>query len=124
MFHGFRVAPNVGDSVKWPLTDLRRLGLADHDCPGGAQAPHQLGVLADWLVLPAAAKLSRVAGQVDVVLDRDRHAKQRTRPSPASRSDIGRICLPQRLLGKQHAKGIERRLGILDSSQGEFDQLP
>ena len=60
-----------------PLADLGRLGLADDDRPGPTQSPHQLGVGAAGGDLAAATERGGVAGEVDIVLDRNRHAEQR-----------------------------------------------
>ena len=97
--HGLRVAPKAGPSVKghWPISGALRL--ADDDRAGGAQAPHRLGVGPAWPVLAGAAERGRVAGEVDVVLDRDRHAEQR-RPlaggqAPSAASASASACSSQ-----------------------------
>ena len=80
---GLRVAPKVGDSVKchWPTSGAWVLPtmIAPPRAGGGpARRPSGSPDLA------AAAERGRVAGEVDVVLDRHRHPEQRRPLSPPS----------------------------------------
>ena len=87
VFQGLRVAPCSGVSVKcqWPTSGAWVLPIDDR--ARLAQAPHHLGV-APRRAAAAAAEGGRVAGEVDVVLDRDRDAEQRRarRSAPSRRS--------------------------------------
>ena len=63
-----------------------------------------------------------VAGDVDVVLDRDRHAEQRPLLAP-SQPRLGLLGLEQRFLGEHRAEGVELRVDPLDPLQAEAHQL-
>ena len=104
-----------------PLADLGRVGLADRDCAGRAQAAHHLRV-ADRGAAAAAAEGAGVARQVDVVLDRDRHAEQR-RVVVLAETAVGLLGGRQRLLGADHAEGVEGLLGRLGTLERRLDQL-
>ena len=104
-----------------PEPDLRRMGLADRDRARLAQAPHHLGV-AHGRLAAAAAEGTGVAGEVDVVLDRDRDAEQRRTvflPEPA----IGFLGGGQRFLGADDAERVQGVLTRLGPLERRLDQL-
>ena len=71
-----------------PQHHLGHRGLADDDCARRAQPPHHLGVVGLGGPVGGGAVCRHLAGDVDVVLDRDRHAEQRqplTRVEPGLR---------------------------------------
>ena len=74
---GLRVAPkaSVSEKCHWPTSGA--LVLPTTIAPGLAQAADRLGVALGGAVLAGAAERRRVAGEVDVVLDRHRHPEQR-----------------------------------------------
>jgi hypothetical protein len=106
-----------------PLADLGRVGLADHDRAGRAQAADRLGVARGHPVLAGAAERSAVTGEVDVVLDRHRRPQQR-RALAGAEAAIGLVRVGQGLLVADDAEGVERRLRGLDSAQRPLSQLP
>ncbi len=105
-----------------PLADLGRVGLADHDRPRLAQAPHDLGVALGGRAGPTTAEPGRVSGEVDVFLDRDRDAKER-RPLALGDPAVRGLRLLQRLLGADHPERIQVALGGFGPSQRVLDQL-
>ncbi len=84
--HGLRVTPNVARLGERPQRQLGHVGLADDHRARLAQAAHDLGVRARGLAVGVGAERGHLAGDVDVVLDRDRHAQQRALAAPAPRA--------------------------------------
>jgi hypothetical protein len=105
-----------------PLPELRRRGLADDHRAGRFQPPHGLGIAGLALERPRAPERGRLAGEVEVVLDR--HGRPQERESLAGRAaPIGLIGLDQRRLGAHAPERIQRRLACLDLAQRGLDQL-
>ncbi len=104
-----------------PKPDLRRVGLADRDRSRLTQTPHHLGVAHRWLAA-AAAEGTGVAGEVDVVLDRDRDAEQR-RAVLLAEPAIGLLGCLQRFLGADDAEGVKPLLTCLGLLERRLDQL-
>ena len=87
-----------------PQHHLGHRGLADDDCARLAQPPHHLGVVCVGGPVGRAAVRRHLAGDVDVVLDGDRHAEQR---QPLTRVEAGLRGgrLPTRGVGQHDAVG-------------------
>ena len=120
--HGLRVAPKVGVSVNGDDLQLGDVRLADDHRAGGAQAAHDLGVLARGLAVGVGAVGGDLAGDVGVVLDRDRDAEQRARVAAAAAA-VGLVGLDQRALGEHDAEGVERRVEPRDALEAGLGQL-
>ena len=121
--HGLRVAPHVCDSVScghrassgmfvWPTTIA----------PARAQAADGLAVRRGRLPDHAGAVRRQFAGDVHVVLDRDRHAEQRRRPALAQAGLRG-LGLGERALGAYGAERVDRRIQAGDALEAELDEL-
>ena len=70
-------APRLRLGEVRPQRQLGHVRLADHDGARGAQAAHDLAVGGGGLADHTGAVRGQLAGDVHVVLDRDRHAEQR-----------------------------------------------
>ena len=101
--HGLRVTPNVGDSVQGVIVSSGTLVLPRITAPGRAQAADDLAVGGGGAAVGVAAPRGQLAGDVHVVLDRDRHAEQRP-PVARLGAAVGLVSLGQRPL-------VERRCG-------------
>ncbi len=121
-FQGLRVTPQVADSVKPQIASSGSVRLADHDRARLAQASHDLAVGPGRLVEAVGAVGGDVAGHVDAVLDRDRHAEQRPL-LPRLQPRLGLLGFEQRLLGEDDAKGVQLRIEARDPVQAELHQL-
>ena len=75
-----------------------------------------------WNV-PEQPKFGRLAGEVHVVLDRDRDAEQRQRGRPARAAAVGLVGLGARGLGAHAAEGVQLRLARVDARERRVDQL-
>src|SRR5581483_1644713 len=94
-----------------PHRELRHLRLADDNAARIAQPPHELVVALDGPVRGRGRALAcRQAGDVDVVLDRDRNTGERER-----RVDAGGLC--ERLLASQRLEGVEAWLELVDACE-------
>ena len=117
--------PERGPAGERPLTQFAGVGLADDDGAGGAQAAHHLGVGVGVGDLAVGAEPGRHAGDVDVVLDRDRDAEQGEGRIALSGSAFairgGR--LGERGVAQHHAEGVERGLAGLDRVERPADQV-
>ena len=102
--------------------ELAQRGLAEDHRAGGAQAPDDLGVGGRCRWLTAGAVRGDLAGNVDVVLDRDRHAQQRT---PLSVLEALQCCvsLLECAFGAHGDERAQRRVQPLDPRQVELRQL-
>ena len=120
-FHGLRVCPNAGPSVNGHCPSSDVLVLPTITAPGGAQPPHRLAVLRRRLELPGAAEQRRLARDVHVVLDRDRHAEQR-RALTGGPAGVGLRRLRERRLGAHHPERAQV-LGRRDPRQRVLHQL-
>jgi hypothetical protein len=69
-----------------------------------------------------AAEGGRLAGDIDIVLERHRHAEQR-QPLARPQAALGQACFRAGRLRAQEAEGIERLLRGRDSLQGRVEQL-
>ena len=104
--------------------ELDRMRLADHDQPGGDQAPGERGGTGR----PPLAPNLRAAGRnppldLDQILERDRYAVQRA--DTMSRSDrlVGRLSGEPRLLGVHLDKGMELCIRRLDPRERGIDDI-
>jgi hypothetical protein len=110
-----------GSLREGPLTKLWRVGLAyDHRsrCP---QSLHRGAVAALGIEAACTAESRLLPGEVDVVLDRDWHAKQR-QTLPLSQAPVCSGGLRNRLLREHAPEGAKRALP-LDPAQRQRDQL-
>ena len=120
--HGLRVTPNVGDSVHGVIVSSGTCVLPRITAPGRAQAADRLGVGGRRRPVGAAAEGGHLAGDVAVVLDRDRDAQQRPGIArPGAR--VGLVGLGQRALVEGDAIGVERRVEPPDPLQVQLGQL-
>ena len=105
-----------------PLAELGRRRLADDHGAGRAQAAGDLavGLLAGELA--ATAEGRRLAGEVHVVLDGDRHAQQWSALAIGAPA-VGLGSLARAALGADDAKGVEVGLGRVDAAQRGVDEL-
>ena len=116
-----RVPGVAGDPVGRRLGEaadrqLRQQRQADDDRPRLAQPPHHLGVGLRRLVEAVGAVRVDLAGDVDFVLDRDRHSQQR--PLLAGlQPRLGLLGLEQRPLGEDLAERVQLRVESLDPLQ-------
>ncbi len=69
-----------------------------------------------------AAERGYLAGDVDVVLDGDRHTEQGALPSGAP-ARIGLVGFEQRALGEHDPESIQLPVEALDPLEIELDQL-
>ena len=90
--------------------------------PGGAQPRDDVGVDGARAAVRRAAPGGHLAGDVHVVLDRNRHTQQRALlPGRAAR--VGLVGLGQCALGEDDAVGVEPRVQALDALEGGLDDL-
>ena len=108
--------PEPGPAGEGPLAQLAGVGLADDHRAGGLQAAHHLGVLGGRRDIAGRAEERGLAGDVDVVFDRDRHAQQR-RPVAVGAAAVGLGGTGQRRLGEHHTECVQRRLAGFDGLQ-------
>src|SRR5439155_1032573 len=101
-----------------PDRELGDVGLADHDRAGLAQPADDLAVGSGGLPDHGGAEARRLAGDVLVVLDRDRHPVQRTSVAVAER-----VGVRTRPLGEDDPKRVEPRVQVLDALQARVDEL-
>ncbi len=106
-----------------PDAQLGHIGLADHDRAGLAQLAHDLGIRGRGdVAVGVAAERGYLAGDIDVVLDGDRHTEQRAAPSGAA-ARVGLVGFEQRALGEHDAEGIQLPVEALDPPEVKLDQL-
>ena len=119
---GLRVAPKAGPSVNghWPISGV--LVLPTITAPAARSRRTELAVGRLGAGTRPAAERGRLAGHVDVVLDRDRHPEQR-QPLAGGEAPVRGVGLGERGLRAQAAEGVERGLGRLDPRQRRLDQL-
>ncbi len=122
VLQGLRLAPNAALSVKghWPTSGAWVLPITTAPASRSRRTTSASRSAGGWR--PAAAELRRLAGQVDVVLDRHRDAEQR-RAVAAREAAVGLLGLGDRLLGAHRPGTVDPRLGLLGASQREVDQL-
>ena len=111
-----------GPAGEWPLAQLAGIGLTDDHRTGGLETAHHLGVLGGRLDMAGRAEEGGLAGDINVVLDRDRHTEQR-RPVAVGAAPIGLGGVGQRRLGEHHPEGVQRRLAHVDGLQRATNQL-
>ena len=113
--HGLRVTPYVGDSVKPVAISSGTCVLPMITAPAARSRRTTSESAGCDRRVAVAAVAGDLARDVDVVLDRDRHAQQRARVSPAA-APVGLVGLDQRLLaearrGTRSAAGPGARSG-------------
>jgi hypothetical protein len=96
--------------------------LADDHRPGCAQAAHDLGVARRRRSAGGGAATGRLAGHVDVVLDRDRHAEQRA-PVTGPAARVGLIGFDQGPLGEHDTEGVHTAVDPGDAVEGGLRDL-
>ncbi len=105
-----------------PDRQLRHVRLAEHDRPRVAQPPHHLGVLAARAAVRRGAPGGRLTADVDVVLDRDRHAEHQALVARAA-ARVGLVGLGQRALGEHDPPGVQLRVEPGDPVEVGLHQL-
>ena len=117
----------AGDAVGGRLGEaadrqLRHQGQPDDDRARLAQPPHHLRVVGGGLGEAVGPVRVDLAGDVDLVLDRDRHPEQG--PLLAGLQPcFGLLGFEQRLLGEHLAKCVQLRVEAGDSVEAQLDQL-
>jgi len=96
-----------------PLPELRRVRLADDDRARLLDLSDQLAVGVLDLEVAGASERGRLAGQIDVVFDRDRNAEQR-RLLTRGATPVGLLRLGERRFRTDAAKRVDAALGGLD----------
>ena len=114
----------VGDGLdKGQDAQLGHARLADHHGARCPQPARQLGILVGGLVARPVGAIGRgLPGDVEAVLDRDRHPQQRTVVAldPAG---VGLVGLGQGALGHDDPERVEIRVVLLDAPEVELGQL-
>ena len=109
VFHGLRGGAERDGLGERPDRQLRHVRLADDDRAGLAQPRDDVGVDGPRAGVRRAAPARRLAGDVGVVLDRDRDAEQRALLAGAA-AGVGLVGLGERALGEDDAVGVELRI--------------
>ena len=105
--HGLRVAPHVCDSVSCGHSASSGMFVLPTMIAPAARRRRTTSQSArGGLVDHAGAVRRQLAGDVHVVLDRDRHAEQR-RASPAAQPRLRGVGLGERAFGAHHAEGVD-----------------
>ena len=120
--HGLRVAPNVAVSVNGHSVSSGTFVLPITTAPASRRrrttsASARAGP--PWALVPARGHL---AGDVDVVLDRDRHAQQRALAAGRA-ARVGLVGFQQRALGEHDPEGVQQRVVARDALEVELDEL-
>ncbi len=104
-----------------PERELVQVGLADEHRAGLAQVGDRRRIaFGDVAVAHARRRGRRHAADVEQVLDRDRHAVQRTAVVAGGQLLIGLARLPQRLVGHHEDERVQPRVVGLDAAQASF----
>ena len=102
---------------------LGHVRLADHDRPRRARAAHDLRVRARGLAVGVRAERRHLAGDVEFVLDRDRHAQQRALAVPRAAPSVGLVGFQSRPLREHDPEGVQLGVVALDPLQVDVHQL-
>jgi hypothetical protein len=105
-----------------PQRELGHVRLADDDRAGGAQTAHGLAVRGRRLGHEAGPVGRQLAGDVHVVLDRDRHAEQR-RPVAGAQALLRHPRLLQRALGAHDPEGLQLAVQAIDAVEVQLGEL-
>ena len=117
------MTPHVGDSVQGNGAQLGHVRLADHDRPRGARAAHDLRVLARGLAVGVRAERAHLAGHVEFVLHRDRHAQQRALAVARAAARVGLVGFHPHALVEHDPEGVQLGIQPLDPLQADVHQL-
>ena len=104
---------------------LGRVGLADDDAAGLAEARHQGRVARSrhGLRVQRRAEGGRQSGSILKVLDPDRDPCQWTRVATRSDDLVDRGGLSERLLGVDGDEGVDEPVELFDRLQAVLDEL-
>ena len=105
-----------------PEGQLGHVRLADDHRARLAQAADDLGVGACRVAVGVRAERRHLAGDVDVVLDGDRHPQQRPLVAAAA-ARVGLVGLQPRALGEDDTEGVRGRVQARDPLEVELHQL-
>ena len=119
---GLRVTPNVGDSVHGVTVSSGTFVLPRITAPAVRRRRTISASAARRAVVGVAAEGGHLAGDVHVVLDRDRDAEQRPRVA-ALGARVGLVGLRQRALVEGDAVGVELAGRAVDAVQVELGEL-
>jgi hypothetical protein len=101
----------VRDCRTGAVCKLMHVELAEHDRAGGFEPRHDFGIfLGDSIGEYAARGGRQDTGRVDIVLERDRDAVQRSAPVPVSKLVLERPCTITCLIVHHGDKRIELRI--------------
>ncbi len=106
------------------MAEFRGRRLADEDRAGALQPRHRRRISRrDIVGQRYRAKGGAHAGRVDQILDRERHAVQRSQRIAARHGGFGRARRCPRLLGAHRDKGVEARLALRDAGEDALHYL-
>ena len=113
--------PRSADSVNGQRASSGTCVLPMITAPASRSAAHDLRVRARGLAVGVRAERRHLAGHVDVVLDRDRHAQQRALGRLASRAaaSVGLVGLHPRALGEHDPERVQPWVEARDPLQVE-----
>jgi hypothetical protein len=101
---------------------LGHIGFADDDRAGGAQPAHHLRIRGHGRAVSAAAACRHLAGDVDIVLDRDRHAEQ-GQSLARVQAVLRHGGLVTRAVAQHHAVAAQLAVQARDPFQVDLEQL-
>ncbi len=102
---------------------LGHVRLADHDRARRTRASDDLRVRLRGLAVGVRAERAHLPGDVEFVLDRDRHAQQRAIAVPRSAPGIGLVGLHPRALVEHHPESVYFPIQTLNPLQIDVHQL-
>ncbi len=120
--HGLRVTPNVGDSVNAVAISSGTWVLPRITAPAARSRLTTSASAGGRLRIGVAAVGGDLAGDVDVVLDRDRHAEQRPHVARAAAA-VRLVGGGERLLAEHDAERVQQRVEPGDPRQEELHQF-
>ena len=122
--HGLRVAPNVAVSVNGHSVSSGTFVLPMITAPASRRRRTTSASARAGLAVRVRAERRQLAGDVDVVLDRDRHAQQRARVAAGAAARVGLVGFQPRALGEHDAERVQRAASSArDPLEVQLDEL-